>query len=99
MRKFNVQLAKAAVEEELAESSLYLEDIEKPELQRQVDSMLKKQERANWKKKHAELVATREGLYGDLIDEGAVLVETVEEQHRSVGGALRNVFRRKAKDK
>ena len=38
-----------------------------------------------------------EGLYGDLIDEGAVLVETVEEQHKSLGGALRNVFRRKAK--
>ena len=45
MRKFNVQMAKAAVEEELADSGLYLEDIEGPELQRQINSMLSKQAR------------------------------------------------------
>ena len=43
-------------------SRRYLEDIEQPELQLQVDSLLKKQERAKWKARHAELVATREGL-------------------------------------
>lgn len=100
MRKFNVQVAKAAVEEELAESGLYLEDIEAPELQLQVDSLLKKQERAKWKGRHAELVATREGLYGDLIDEGAELEASAARDggadHRaSLGGALRSVFRRK----
>ena len=38
---------------------------------------------------------------GDLIDEGAALEVNAarEADHRSIGGALRNVFRRKGKEK
>ena len=91
--QFNNQLARAAVEEELADSGLYLEDLQGPELQRQIDALLKKKRKANWKGRHDELVALREGLYASLDEETAD--DPVVAQRKGLGGTLRDVFRRK----
>jgi CRP-like cAMP-binding protein len=73
MRKLNLQLAKAAIEEQLGDASMSLDDLGDVELQRQVKEMLKRQQRGQWGAQHKALRELREGLYADIADEAEKL--------------------------
>ena len=73
MRKLNLQLAKAAIEEQLGETGMSLDDLGDAELQRQVKEMLKRQQRGAWGAQHKSLLALREGVYAELLDESGHL--------------------------
>ena len=66
MRTFNLQLARGALEEKLADTGMVLDDLDGGALQRNLEELLRAQQRARWKARHAELQAVREGLYADL---------------------------------
>jgi len=73
MRKLNLQLAKAAIEEQLGATGMSLDDLGDAELQRQVKEMLKRQQRGAWGAQHKSLLALREGVYAELLDESGHL--------------------------
>lgn len=70
MGRVMLQIARAAVEEELAASGLYLEDLEAPELQRRLDLLLASQRRAHWKARHGQVLEMCEGFYQQLEHDG-----------------------------
>jgi CRP-like cAMP-binding protein len=66
MRTFNLQMAKGALEEKLADTGMGVDDLEQPALERHINDLLTMQAGARWKSRHRELQALREGLYADL---------------------------------
>ena len=76
VRKFNLALARAALEERLAETGESIDDLDPERLQGEIEDLLSLQAAARWKSRHAELQAAREGLYADLYAEkdGAALL-------------------------
>ena len=48
MRKFNLQLAKAALEDKLADTGMTLSDLGDSQLQEQLHALFKKQQRGQW---------------------------------------------------
>ena len=50
-----------------------LDDLGDAELQRQVKEMLKRQQRGAWGAQHKSLLALREGVYAELLDESGHL--------------------------
>ena len=60
-------------------------------------SCVRAQRSAGWKARHAELVRAREGLYLEILDEDALAAVKASTDPRSVGGAIRDVFRRKGR--
>ena len=69
MRNFNLQMAKGALEEKLADTGMSVDDLEQPALERHINELLMMQAGARWKARHRELQALREGLYADLYAE------------------------------
>ena len=101
MRKFNLQLAKAALEDKLGDTGMTLADLSDTSLQEQLHALFKKQQRGQWKAQHKQLQELREGLYRDVYEElqaalgpsAAVLPE--DKSLRKAGSALKSVFRRR----
>jgi hypothetical protein len=69
MRTFNLQMAKGALEEKLADLGMSVDDIDGERLDREINDLLTKQGVCQWKSRHAELQRAREGLYADLYAE------------------------------
>ena len=69
MRKFNLQLAKAALEDKLADTGMTLSDLGDSQLQEQLHALFKKQQRGQWKAQHKALQELREGLYREVYEE------------------------------
>ena len=67
MRTFNLQLARGALEEKLADSGMSIDELDSDSLQRQLQELMKRQAEARWSARHAELVETREGLCARII--------------------------------
>ena len=100
MRKFNLQLAKAALEDKLADTGMTLSDLGDSQLQEQLHALFKKQQRGQWKAQHKALQELREGLYREVYEELHELGvmndgDVPEDKHKTLGGALKSVFRRK----
>ena len=72
MRTFNLQMAKGALEEKLADTGMSVDDLEQTALERHINDLLTMQAGARWKARHRELQALREGLYADLYAEKEV---------------------------
>ena len=89
MRTFNLQMAKGALEEKLADTGMSVDDLEQPALERHINDLLTMQAGARWKARHKELQALREGLYADLYaeKEARAMNERLAEQR---GGGRRN---------
>lgn len=89
MRTFNLQMAKGALEEKLADTGMSVDDLEQPALERHINDLLTMQAGARWKARHKELQALREGLYADLYaeKEARAMNERLVEQR---GGGRRN---------
>ena len=69
MRTFNLQMAKGALEEKLADTGMSVDDLEQSALERHINELLSMQAAARWKARHRELQSLREGLYADLYAE------------------------------
>ena len=69
MRTFNLQMAKGALEEKLADTGMSVDDLEQHALERHINELLAMQASARWKSRHRELQGLREGLYADLYAE------------------------------
>ena len=100
MRKFNLQLAKAALEDKLADTGMTLSDLGDSQLQEHLHALFKKQQRGQWKAQHKALQELREGLYREVYEELHTLGvmndgDVPEDKHKTLGGALKSVFRRK----
>ena len=100
MRKFNLQLAKAALEDKLADTGMTLSDLGDSQLQEHLHALFKKQQRGQWKAQHKALQELREGLYREVYEELHALGvmndgDVPEDKHKTLGGALKSVFRRK----
>ena len=100
MRTFNLQMAKGALEEKLADTGMSVDDLEQISLERHVNDLLTMQAGARWKARHKELQAIREGLYADLYaeKEARAVNERVEQQDSagkrggSIGKALKGLL-------
>ena len=97
MRTFNLQLAKGALEEKLADTGMALDDLEPTAVQRQLNELLRRQADARWKARHAELQELREGLYADLYAEAEAAAAKVKgggggKQSKGMGRALKSMF-------
>ena len=79
MRKFNLQLAKAALEDKLADTGMTLSDLGDSQLQEQLHALFKKQQRGQWKAQHKALQELREGLYREVYEELGVMKVKNEE--------------------
>ena len=66
---WRLALARAALEERLAETGESIDDLDPERLQGEIEDLLSLQAAARWKSRHAELQAAREGLYADLYAE------------------------------
>ena len=69
MRTFNLQMAKGALEEKLADTGMSVDDLEQDSLERHINELLMLQAGARWKSRHRELVNLREGLYAEIAAE------------------------------
>jgi len=96
MRKLNLQLAKADIEQRLSETDMSLDDLGDAELQRQVKELLKQQQRGQWGAQHAALLALREGIYADILDEAAAREVAVAARDAANGKASRVQVDRRA---
>ncbi len=63
LKKFNLQMAKGALEEKLADTGMTIDDLEQLALERHINDLLALQASAKWREKHHELQDLREGLY------------------------------------
>ena len=77
-----------------------LSDLGDSQLQEQLHALFKKQQRGQWKAQHKALQELREGLYREVYEElhelGVINDGDVpEDKHKTLGGALKSVFRRK----
>ena len=91
MRTFNLQMAKGALEEKLADTGMSVDDLEQAALERHINDLLTMQAGARWKGRHVELQGLREGLYADLYAEKearAVNERLSTASRKSAGGAM-----------
>ena len=88
MRTFNLQMAKGALEEKLADTGMSVDDLEQYALERQINELLSMQAAARWKARHGELQALREGLYADLYaeKEAKAALERADADKKGKGG-------------
>ena len=80
LRAFNLQMAKGALEERLADTGISVDDLDPHSLEQQTVELMAMQAACRWKSRHAELQERREGLYADLYAE--------KEAHEESGSAL-----------
>ena len=95
MRTFNLQMAKGALEEKLADTGMSVDDLEQSTLERHINELLSMQASARWKARHVELQGLREGLYADLYAEKESRAANTSKGGKEAGGmgkALKGVF-------
>ena len=69
MRAFNLQMAKGALEEKLADTGMSVDDLDPHSLEAHIGELVLQQKSNRWRARHAELQDRREGLYADLYAE------------------------------
>ena len=100
MRTFNLQMAKGALEEKLADTGMSVDDLEQSALERHINELLAMQASARWKARHKELQSLREGLYADLYaekesraaNERAAAASDAQAKKAGVGKAIKGMF-------